>query len=362
MHGSLLSLAALGLAASAAPSPRVSRQDDGTTFLLFDAPAVVNQDGTTASVAAFAYTAPINTSALAAVLTATFEKVGIDASDITTPLERTKLFATRGLGEQEVAIDVSGCSQSVTLTTSGEPDYGLAQQTVSLGSCASASEAFEGTAGDAAITFFPSEDAGFGVISDIDDTVKVSNVLDTMKAIKAVLFDDAVPVSGMPELYSSLVESLDDPNFIYITGSPYELYPNLHDFISTSFVDSRGPILTKNLTVTNIAELASQIFDDSDTLNYKVSQIDRVHELYPNKKFLAIGDSTQKDPEVYAKAFNTYGDFIQCIWIRQVEDADNSDERFATAFEGVPETKYRVFTDEDIVNVLPTLDVAGGSC
>jgi hypothetical protein len=62
-------------------------------------------------------------------------------------------------------------------------------------------------------------------------------------------------------------------------------------------------------------------------------------------------------------SFRTYGaNFIQCIWIRKVDGADNSDKRFAAAFEGVPKEKLRLYSDDDIIKVLPTIDVAGGSC
>jgi hypothetical protein len=36
--------------------------------------------------------------------------------------------------------------------------------------------------------------------------------------------------------------------------------------------------------------------------------------------------------------------------------------RFAAAFQGVPQEKIRLYSDDDIVNVLPGIDVAGGSC
>ena len=38
----------------------------------------------------------------------------------------------------------------------------------------------------------------------------------------------------MPELYAALAEKLD-PQFVFVTGSPYQLYPFLHDFINTTY-------------------------------------------------------------------------------------------------------------------------------
>lgn len=61
-------------------------------------------------------------------------------------------------------------------------------------------------------------------------------------------------------------------------------------------------------------------------------------------------------------SFRTFGpDFIACIWIRRVDGADNSDARFAEAFQGVPQDRFRIFSDEDIPS-LEGIDVKGGKC
>ena len=38
----------------------------------------------------------------------------------------------------------------------------------------------------------------------------------------------------MPELYAALADKLD-PQSVFVTGSPYQLYPFLHDFINTTY-------------------------------------------------------------------------------------------------------------------------------
>lgn len=44
-----------------------------------------------------------------------------------------------------------------------------------------------------------------------------------------------------------------------------------------------------------------------------------------------------------------------------MDGADNSDERFAAAFAGVPANKFRVFSDTDIPG-LANINVVGGEC
>jgi phosphatidate phosphatase APP1 len=107
----------------------------------------------------------------------------------------------------------------------------------------------------------------------------------------------------MPELYGSLASSLSNPQFVYISGSPYQLYPYLNSFISSSFPEeAQGPIFLKNLTLTSIDSIEGFIGGGEATLDYKLDQIERVQAMYPKKKFLVVGDSTEKDPEIYAEA------------------------------------------------------------
>lgn len=135
---------------------------------------------------------------------------------------------------------------------------------------------------------------------DIDDTVKISNVLDKAALIKSTLIDDPLPVAGMPDLYASLARSIQ-PQFIYVSGSPFQLYPFLRDFIDTTYSASKGPIFLQNLTLADVPKVVDFV-SNGNVLEYKVAMIDRIKGMYPNKKFLCIGDSTQKDPETYAEA------------------------------------------------------------
>ncbi|KAH0585184.1 hypothetical protein H2248_008439 [Termitomyces sp. 'cryptogamus'] len=340
--------------------------------ILFDAPAFSdpsNPSNTLVAQQAFVYFHQTDIKPIVSGVQAVLNSLGLDIGNSLTNIEeRLKLFAVAGLPYKTVKVEVKGCSRQAQLSgTSGLPDLGISLQNVSMGSCIAAKEllarvklsfldlrTFNGT-------IFPSPDSGYGVFSDIDDTVKVSHVLDTLALAKATLIEDPVAVTGMPELYASLATSLSSPQFIYISGSPFQLYPFLHDFISTAFPANKGPILLQNLTVINISQLLEFAGNDG-IFEYKLSQIDHIHGMYPNKKFLAIGDSTQKDPETYDAAFNRYGgDFITCIWIRSVDGADNTAARFAGAFAGVSQDKYRIYTDDQILS-LQQIDVAGGKC
>ncbi|KAK6525764.1 hypothetical protein TWF281_010809 [Arthrobotrys megalospora] len=333
--------------------------------LLFDAPAFRTGEGNelTASIRMFTHIRQIDSSIISGALTTAIEALGIEVGNKAGNLfERTKLFFAIPRSGIEVDLNVAGCdSFNVGDTSKG----GLLERNAAIGACGGAlsprtisgvapgffsSRPFEAT-------LFPSHPNGFGVVSDVDDTIKVSNVLDKKQAVKSLFIDDHEAVGGMPELYSQLDGELGNPAWFYLTGSPYQLYPSLRKFIFEKY--PKGPMIVQNLTLTDVQSILKFVLDDNNVRDYKIAQMEKLRSFYPQKKFLTIGDSTQADPEVYAEIARRHPDFIQCIWIRKVNEADNSDERFATAFKGVPQAKWKVFTEP---SELAELDVATGKC
>jgi phosphatidate phosphatase APP1 len=100
-------------------------------------------------------------------------------------------------------------------------------------------------------------------------------------------------------------------------------------------------------TLAGFVDLLSQGVQD-----FKVDRMKKVHGWLPQRKFLCVGDSTQKDPESYGEIYRTFPGFVGQIFIRIVEGVNpdkekdlNSPERFAKAFEGVPANVWKTFRD-----------------
>jgi phosphatidate phosphatase APP1 len=106
----------------------------------------------------------------------------------------------------------------------------------------------------------------------------------------------------MPALYANLSASLNHPPFAFVTGSPFQLVQFLRGFLRTTYAAAPGPILARNLTLTDTGELDRFLFDVNSTETFKLTQIARIHALWPNKAFLTIGDSGERDPETYGVA------------------------------------------------------------
>jgi len=302
-----------------------------------------------------------------------------------TACERMKLFATLGTPEQKVKLSIQGCNDAKPELPRTDHNGIAISDSVNLGTCSFASSGSSTLTlkasgeDDAPATVYFSPPHGLGVISDIDDTIKITNVTDHDKMAQNTLYKDPLPVPGMPELYKSLAQSLTTetipPQFLYVSGSPMQLQPFLSSFLNSTYPASKGPIFLQTFSIFDLPKIFESLGSgaDAEKIEYKVSQITRIQKMYPQKSFLAIGDSGEMDPEVYGEVYRRFGkDFIRCIWIRKVStdpdaknrkvlDAKNNPARFVAAFKGVPTEKTRVYEDEDIES-LEGINVAGSQC
>jgi phosphatidate phosphatase APP1 len=57
------------------------------------------------------------------------------------------------------------------------------------------------------------------------------------------------------------------------------------------------------------------------TFEHKVSQITKLMERFPGRKFILIGDSGEKDPEIYRQVQSVFGAQVQEIIIRDLTNA-----------------------------------------
>lgn len=177
------------------------------------------------------------------------------------------------------------------------------------------------------------EPQGISVISDIDDTIKITELTaGSSVVIRNTFFKEFEAAPGMPELYNVW----DDAVFHYVTGAPWQLYDPLSSFI---FHDDqgfpRGSFHMKNLrknyfNPASWSDLHQLITNENMTYDQKVRQISSILEDFPERKFILVGDSGERDPEIYRLIRDTYPDQIKEIFIRDViNDRENNPERLA---------------------------------
>ncbi|MCC9603152.1 DUF2183 domain-containing protein [Stieleria sp. JC731] len=171
------------------------------------------------------------------------------------------------------------------------------------------------------------EEAKFGIISDVDDTILHTGATDIATMAKLTFFGNArtrAPLNGVAELYDRLQNGRDDyptnPIF-YVSSSPWNLYDVLEDFLELNAIPP-GPLLLRDLG-----------FDENKFLksghDHKLDKARRLINTFDELPFLLFGDSGQEDARLYANAAKEFPDRISGIFIRDIDPgfASNHDEK-----------------------------------
>jgi len=152
----------------------------------------------------------------------------------------------------------------------------------------------------------PGPDARFGVVSDVDDTILQTGVQRLGQMLRHTFTGSALtrtPFPGAAELYRDLAAGTNP--FFYVSSSPW----NLHSFL-LAFLRHRdfplGPVLLRDLLGTSRGR------------EQKGGRIEEVLELHPDLPFVLIGDSGEKDPQVYAEVVRAHPGRVLAVYIREV--------------------------------------------
>ncbi|RKP13028.1 hypothetical protein BJ684DRAFT_20458 [Piptocephalis cylindrospora] len=200
--------------------------------------------------------------------------------------------------------------------------------------------------------------SGFSIVSDVDDTVKDTRVLDQKEVIKRAFIKPYTAIPGMPDLFRGLVEQysegLEDFHLHFLSASPYAILPSLDNFFLTSGFPSPS-VQVANFSFRHLASL------HPDLKIYKRNGTMDVISQFPGRKFLLFGDSGQMDAEAYGEVVRDMqggegkdwpDERIVGIFIRKVtgenvplESKLNAPSRFQAAFIGLNSRKWRVFSD-----------------
>jgi hypothetical protein len=181
------------------------------------------------------------------------------------------------------------------------------------------------------------DDTGLSVISDIDDTIKITQVRDHRAMLRNTFLHPFEPAPGMVELYQNLARS-NRAEFHYVSASPWQLYLPLSEFVRSNGFPS-GTFALKKFRWKDRSFLS--LFADPE--KYKPAVIEPLLKKFPDRQFLLIGDSGERDPEVYAALARKYPQQIVSIWIRDVTDEPRSAERYQETFRGLPHGLWQVF-------------------
>jgi hypothetical protein len=189
---------------------------------------------------------------------------------------------------------------------------------------------------------------GVSVISDIDDTIKVTEVFNRRKMLHNTFLKDFSSVPEMAPLYRRW-ETEQCAAFHYVSASPWQLYAPLADFIRSNGFPA-GVFYLKSFRCKD--ESFFNLFEGPE--KYKPTVIEPLIKRFPNRKFVFVGDSGEKDPEIYGALAREHPQQVAKILIRNVTEEGPEAERYKRAFRELPDALWKVFREpEEIVKECP---------
>ena len=177
---------------------------------------------------------------------------------------------------------------------------------------------------------------GQSVISDVDDTVKVTNVGNRIELLKNTFLREFSAVDGMSALFRGWGKAGAD--FHFVSASPWQLINPL----SCLMEKADFPFGTFHLRVFRWRD---QVFKRVVSGKWigKAKVIRQFIERFPQRSYVLIGDSVERDPELYAHLAEKFDQQIKAIYIRQVPGFEMDDSRIGRIQSQVRETRFVTF-------------------
>lgn len=152
------------------------------------------------------------------------------------------------------------------------------------------------------------------VVSDIDDTILHSFISKKLRKLKTLMFtpvERRLAVEPTKNLINEIVAR--GATAFYLSNSEQNLYPLIYRFLLHNAFP-KGPVFLKQMRRLR------------DFIRYRKLPGPEVHKLkmlnillpmFPEKKFVLIGDNTQHDLSIYVTIARKYPESVDAIYIRQ---------------------------------------------
>lgn len=178
---------------------------------------------------------------------------------------------------------------------------------------------------------------GLSVISDIDDTIKISEVRDRKALLQNTFMKPFLPVPGMAEVYRTWLAD-SGAQFHYVSASPWQLYQPLSQFVRTNGL----PAGTFHMKLFRLKD--ESFFDlQASPEDHKLGIIEPLLKRFPRRQFVLVGDSGERDPEIYGILARSHPRQVKRVFIRDITDEGSETARYGNAFRDVPLEVWHVF-------------------
>lgn len=179
---------------------------------------------------------------------------------------------------------------------------------------------------------------GLSIVSDIDDTIKSSQVRDRAELVRNTFLREFKPVPGMAAWYQAHADAAESTRFHYLSSSPHQLWPALDAFLRASAFPI-GSVHLRHI------KLFDELFGNGDSSRrHKLGTLHQLLQQFPQRQFILVGDSGEADPEIYAEIARAYPSQVTAIFIRDVTGEAADAPRYQQTFAGV-DARWQIFTN-----------------
>lgn len=154
------------------------------------------------------------------------------------------------------------------------------------------------------------------LVSDLDDTIKVSYVLDPESAAANGAMIHNV-FMGMPELYHAIAKTPDLAAIKYLSNAPRKLIGDLHQRFLDFNNFPEGELVTRSWM---------QIFSGNA---HKLRSLRAFIKKYNPRSMILVGDNGEADAQIYAEIREEFPAITGPTYIRQAYSSFGFDENFA---------------------------------
>ncbi|MEX2283015.1 MAG: phosphatase domain-containing protein [Gemmatimonadota bacterium] len=193
----------------------------------------------------------------------------------------------------------------------------------------------------------PSDDAAYGVISDLDDTVIRTDVHSITRMLRTIAVSNAhtrLPFHGVAAFYNALhagrVGRPVNPIF-YVSSCPWNLYDLLDEFLEIRGIPA-GPLILREWGLG---------VNPSRNAPHKLEAIAHVLDTYTGLPFILIGDSGQEDPEIYREIIARYPGRVCAAYIRNVTPHPERSSRIKSLIKEVTDAGSTMVLADDTLAV-----------
>jgi Uncharacterized conserved protein (DUF2183) len=183
-------------------------------------------------------------------------------------------------------------------------------------------------------------DEGVSVVSDIDDTIKITNVLDRREMLANTFLRPYRAVPGMAGAYRRF--AAQGVAFHYVSASPLPLLGALAELAGREGFP-RGSLALRPFRW--VDGTAIELLEPSE--GYKTAIIAAIIASFERRAFVLIGDTGERDPEIYADIARRFPGRIRAIHLRDpvAGGTPGVQARLEAAYEGLPRSLWHVIVD-----------------